>query len=283
MSLLVSAQQENKPSPLLRRLPLLGSQRSRVGLFLGYLALIAVAELLTTFGQLHTGLVLHGALLVTLLVLSALTAGDSSHRLLLGLALAPLIRTLSLALPLARFERLYWYLIISIPLFVATGLIVRVLGYSRQQLGFTLNRLPLQLLAALTGIIFGAAEYHILTPDTLLKNHDPLSAAIAGLILLVCTGFGEEFMFRGVIQRASIQTLGRFGILYTALLFAVLHIGYRSVADVVFVFSVALFFGWVAEATWSLVGVTLAHGITNIMLFLVMPWLWPLILGLQNQ
>jgi membrane protease YdiL (CAAX protease family) len=274
MSLLLSTQQENRTGPFLRWLPLLTSRRARIGIPLGYLALIAVAELLTTLGQLRAGLVLHGVLLVMLLVQASLTAGDPSHRLLLGLALAPLIRMLSLSLPLVRFPQLYWYLIISIPLFVASALMVRVLGYSRQQLGFTISRLPVQLLAALAGVTLGVTEYYILKPETLLENPNWLSGAVAGLILLVCTGFGEEFMFRGLIQRASIQTLGRFGLLYTALLFAVLHIGYHSVADVVFVFSVALLFGWIAESTWSLLGVTLAHGITNIVLFLVMPALF---------
>jgi len=270
----LSVQRESRTSPLLRWLPLLRSRRARFGVPLGYLALVAVAEILTTFEQSRqAGLVLHGVLLVLLLVHASLTAGDPSHRLLLGLALAPLIRILSLALPLQRFQQLYWYLIISIPLFVASALMVRVLGYSRQQLGFTINRLPLQLLAALTGVTLGMVEYRILEPETLLKNPNWLSGAAAGLILLVCTGFGEELMFRGLIQRASIQTLGRFGLLYTALLFAVLHIGYRSVPDVVFVFAVALLFGWIAESTWSIVGVTLAHGITNIVLFLVMPLL----------
>jgi len=269
----LSVQQETRPRPLVRWLPLLSGRRARIAIPLGYLTLIAVAELLTAVGQLRAGLVLHGGLLVMLLVHASLTAGDPSHRLLLGLALAPLIRMLSLSLPLVRFPQLYWYLIISIPLFVASALMVRVLGYSREQLGFTIRRLPLQLLVGLTGVTFGVVEYYILRPDTLLENPNWLSGAVAGLILMVCTGFGEEFMFRGLIQRASIQTLGRFGLLYTALLFAVLHIGYRSVPDMVFVFAVALLFGWVAEATWSLLGVTLAHGITNIVLFLVMPWL----------
>lgn len=273
MSSRLFVQQESRPSPLLRWLPLLRDRRARIGIPLGYLALISLAEMLTTVGQLRAGLVLHGVLLVMLLVHASLTAGDPSHRLLLALALAPLIRILSLALPLARFPQLYWYLIISIPLFVASALMVRVLGYSRQQLGLTISRLPVQLLAGLAGVTLGVVEYYILRPDSLLESPNWLSGAVAGLILLVCTGFGEEFMFRGLIQRASVQTLGRFGILYTALLFAVLHIGYRSVADVVFVFSVALLFGWIAESTWSLLGVTLAHGITNIVLFLVMPML----------
>ena len=273
MSSLLSAQQESRPRPLLRWVPLLSGRRARFAIPLAYLALIAVAELLTAFGQLRAGMVLHGALLVMLLVHASLTAGDPSHRLLLGLALAPLIRMLSLSLPLVRFPQLYWYLIISVPLFVAAALMVRVLGYSRDQVGLTVKRIPLQLLAGLTGVTFGVVEYYILKPDTLLQNPNWLSAAVASLILLVCTGFSEELMFRGIIQRASIQTFGRFGLLYTALLFAILHIGYRSLPDLVFVFGVALLFGWVAEATWSVVGVTLAHGITNIVLFVVMPWL----------
>ena len=38
-------------------------------------------------------------------------------------------------------------------------------------------------------------------------------------------------------------------------------------------FVVAIFFGWIVAKTNSLLGVTLAHGLTNIMLFMVMPYL----------
>jgi NADH-quinone oxidoreductase subunit N len=58
-----------------------------------------------------------------------------------------------------------------------------------------------------------------------------------------------------------------------ALIFAALHIGYRSVVDVLFVLGVALFLGWVVYRTGSLLGATIAHGLTNIVLFLVMPFL----------
>jgi len=136
-----------------------------------------------------------------------------------------------------------------------------------------MRKLPLQLLVALTGITFGVAEYYILRPEPLIANPTWGSILVASVILMVCTGFAEELIFRGVIQRASVQALGRFGLLYVAVLFAVLHIGYRSIPDMILVFTVALLFGWVAEATWSLLGVTLAHGLTNIVLFLIMPFL----------
>ncbi len=62
-------------------------------------------------------------------------------------------------------------------------------------------------------------------------------------------------------------------IIYVSLLFAVVHLIHRSVIDIIFVFLVALFFGWVVKKTGSLVGVTLSHGIANTVLFLVVPFL----------
>ena len=272
MSLLLSARRVSERVLPARWVSGYSNRSVRLGIALGYLALITLAELVTTFVSPRAGLILHGALLIILLVHSALTAGDPYHRLLLGLVLAPLTRMLSLCLPLVDFPQLYWYLIISIPLGVATLLTARLLGFSRQQLGLTLRRLPLQLLVALTGITFGMVEYRILRPDALIDDLTWRNFLVSGVILMVCTGFAEEVIFRGIIQRASIQALGRFGLLYGAILFAVLHIGYASALDVVFVFIVALLFGWITEATGSLAGVSVAHGITNIVLFLIMPF-----------
>ncbi len=237
-----------------------------------YLALIALAELVTTFAEPRLGLALHGALLVLLLLHTALASEYPYHRLLLALSLAPLIRMLSLAVPLLRFAQLYWYVIISVPLFISAGLSGRVLGLSREQLGLTIRKVPLQLLVALTGITFGIVEYNILKLEPLIKDPTWESMMVGSAILVICTGLSEELIFRGVIQRVSVQALGRFGLVFTALLFAALHIGWGSALNVVFVFGIALLFGWVAESSWSLLGVTLAHGITNIVLFLVMPF-----------
>ena len=63
------------------------------------------------------------------------------------------------------------------------------------------------------------------------------------------------------------------GLVYVSALFAVLHIGHLSVADVMFVFLVGLVFASLVRRTGSLFGVTLAHGATNIGLFLVFPFL----------
>jgi membrane protease YdiL (CAAX protease family) len=240
---------------------------------LGYLVALTVAELLTALIEPRVGLVLHGVVLMALLLHTALTWGHPNHRFLLSLTFAPLIRLLSLSMPLAGFPLIYWYFIVSVPLFVAAAIALRTLGFSRIGIGLNLKALPLQVLVALTGMSLGYIEYRILQPAPLTSNLGWEEAWLPALILLVCTGFAEELIFRGMMQEAATQVCGQvWGVLYVAVLFAVLHVGYQSLPDVLFVFNVALFFGLTKTVTGSILGISLAHGMTNILLFLTMPF-----------
>jgi hypothetical protein len=125
---------------------------------------------------------------------------------------------------------------------------------------------------ALSGLLFGVIEYLILAPEPMVTELTWQEVWLPALIFLMCTGFVEEFIFRGVLQRTAVEVFGGWGIIYVSLLFAVLHMGFLSLIDVVFVFFVALFFSWVVKKTGSLLGVSLAHGITNIILYLVVPF-----------
>jgi len=82
----------------------------------------------------------------------------------------------------------------------------------------------------------------------------------------------EEFIFRGVLQRTAVGAFGWWGIVYISFLFAIVHLIHYSVIDIVFVFAIALFFGWVVKKTGSLLAVTLSHGIANVVLYLVVPF-----------
>ena len=237
-----------------------------------YLAAIAVAEILTTFAPPRVGLVTHSAVLLVVLIHAARVEGKKEQAFLVALAFAPLIRVLSLSLPLADLPLLYWYPITSIPLFAAVLIAAPTLGYRWPDLGLNLRRWGLQLIIGLSGIAFGVFEYWILRPEPLVPAFEWTALVWPALILLISTGLLEEMIFRGLLQRASMDVLGVWGLGYVAILFAVLHTGYRSLLDVVFVAAVGLFFGWIAHRTRSLLGVTLAHGLTNIVLFLVMPF-----------
>lgn len=239
---------------------------------LGYLVAISVAELLTTFTNARAGLMLHGMILAMLILHAALTWDRPIHTVLVTLIFAPLIRMVSLSLPLFPFPLFTWYGIISLPLFVTAALTSRLLGVRWADLGVSLRGLGWQIPIALTGLVLGYVEYRILKPQALVATFTWQAIWLPALILLISTGFFEELVFRGLMQSTAMRVLGRFGLPFIALVFAALHIGYKSLLDVVFVFAVGLFFGWIVLKTRSIVGVTLAHGLTNITLFLIMPF-----------
>lgn len=270
--------QEGTPETQIERQPSAGSQLAVDGrsilVVLGYLVALLVAEELTILTRPGIGLGVYGGLLVILILHSALTWEHSVHKLLLSLTFAPLIRILSLSLPLAGLPLIYWYVVTGVPLLVTAVLIARTLGFSRQEIGLNLGRVPIQILVGLTGLIFGYIEYQLLRPALLVQVVSWEQLLGPALILLICTGFTEEVIFRGVMQRATKETMGGLTELYVSALFAVLHVGHKVWLDVLFVFGVGLFFAWVVTKTRSLLGVTLAHGLTNTILFLVGPLLF---------
>ncbi|MFC2020317.1 lysostaphin resistance A-like protein [Chloroflexota bacterium] len=242
---------------------------------LAYLLVITAAEVITVTIEPVWGIVIHILLLVVLVLHSALARNQAYQELLLSMALVPLIRILSLAMPLANIPQVWWYPIIYVPLLVAALQVIRLLGYRLGQIGLNVKRISTQLALALTGFVFGMAEYFILIEEAevtgpVLQETWLLSA----FLLLVCTGFVEELIFRGVLQRSAVQLFGWWGIVYVSLLFAVVHWIHNSLLDIVYVFFVALFFGWAVKKTGSLFGVTLSHGIANIVLFLIAPLLF---------
>ena len=174
-----------------------------------YLAAIVGAEVVTNLFNLIGGLICHVILLTALIVHSSLTPKSPYRKLLVALCLAPLTRIMSLSMPLAQFPLIYWYLIIYPPLFLAGWVAMRHLNFTARETGLNARKLPLQLLIALTGVIFGVAEYYILRPEPLISELYWGEMLLPAFVLLVGTGFTEEFIFRGVVQRASVETLGR--------------------------------------------------------------------------
>jgi membrane protease YdiL (CAAX protease family) len=151
---------------------------------------------------------------------------------------------------------------------------MRRLDLGLTQVGLNLNRLPIQLLVGFSGIPLGIAEFYILRPKPLMDSLTWGQIALPAIILFVGTGFAEEIVFRGVMQCSTRDVLGQRNWIYIAGLFAALHIGYLSVADIGLVFVAGLFFGWVVGKTGSILGVTVSHGVANMVLYLIVPFLF---------
>jgi len=260
----------------------LESRRSRlsskkVALILAtYLIAITAAEIVTAHYSVEIGIAMHTLILFALLVNSSLTSSSMFSNLLRSMMILPMIRIIGLSIPIMQVQPLYWFPIIAIPLFGASFTLMRTQKLTRKKVGLIVGNIPLQLAIALSGVVLGFVEYMILKPQPLISSFTFETVLIGGVILLISTGFAEELLFRGILQRNAENVLGNiYGLIYTAVLFTALHIGWNSTLDLLFVFGVAIFYGYAFQKTRSLFGITFSHGISNTFLFLIVPFIFP--------
>jgi membrane protease YdiL (CAAX protease family) len=240
------------------------------------LAALTAAELLTAYLQVMAGVICHGILLAVLTVQAALAPDRARRNLFMALCLAPLIRILSLSMPLAPIAQIYWYLIIYSPLLASTIIVMLNTGLGRRDVGLVSRGWPWQtVLGIVAGLGLGVLEYVILRPVPLATSFTLQGVLLPAIILVITTGFVEELIFRGVLQTLSERVMGLWSVLYVSLIYAVLNIGHYSLPGVAFVFLAALLFTAVVKRTGSIVGVALAHGTANAMLYCVMPFMLP--------
>lgn len=238
-------------------------------LTINYLAIIGIAEFILYFVSVPAGVALQFVILIALILHSALDRYKMRQDLWLALGLVPLIRIVSIAISPKEVSSIIWYILIGVPVFIVSYSMTRYLKYSLNEIGLN-SRYPIwQIFIGMTGISLGMIDYLILKPAPLVER-DLVKLIFSGLVLLICSGFIEELAFRGIIQRAA-SVLGSWGWVTVAPLYALMQIGHGSFMHIMFTLGVSLFFGFVVLRTRSIFGVSMAHGILNIMLFLVMP------------
>jgi len=242
-----------------------------------YLLRVTCAEVLTIYDT-KAGIASHAVILFALLLHSGRESDRNKNlsTFLMALVLAPLIRILSLSLPLVRFSWISWFMVTSIPIFIAifTGIWLQELR--PKDIGLFMPKLTLRHMSIEAGTILlaipiGIFEYLILKPNP-LPGSGISNFIISALILIICTGFLEELSFRGLLQYNAIKLMSKWwGILFVSTIFGMLHVGNLALWDCVLAFSVGLVFSIVREKTGSIYGISISHGIINIILFLIAP------------
>jgi uncharacterized protein len=242
-------------------------------IFILCLSLIVLAEIVTTFVNPLYGIFIHSTLLFSLMALSAFwQKTDNTSNFFLCLSIAPLIRIFSLSLPLSYMPSYVWYIVAGVPMLIAAVTVIRIQALPLKNIGLTIKKPKIQFLIMLTGIPFGALEYFILKPSPMASGLTIADLVLLSVAFILATGFVEELVFRGVFQSSAIKMFGaKTGLIAVSAVFAALHIGWASLIDVVFVFLIGLFFGIIVYKTGSLAGVSLAHGLTNVLLFMILP------------
>lgn len=239
-----------------------------------FLFALGIAERTVYFVDPVQGLFLHAGILVVFILYVSARWDQSQYRYLLSLSIVPMMRIISLALPLQHFPLAFWYILVNLVLFVAILIFAQRLEFTRLDLGINLNVFPVQLLVGLSGILIGVGYYLILRPSLLTSGMTLIQRIVLGLVFLVCNGLLEELIFRGMLQHIAEKILDhRLAWVYVAAMYSLLTLGSYSLGSVAFTFVVSLFFSWIVSRTGSIAGVSLAHGLASITLFLIMPGL----------
>jgi len=234
-----------------------------------FLVAFGVTEFIIYHISAAYGLALYFIILFAIIIYSTIDTDKYLRQLWMAIGLVPLIRIVSLVEPVIQVSTIYWYIIIALPVLLCIYTIARNLHYSIDDIGLN-TRLPLvQFIIAVTGIGLGAIDYFILKPQPLVEG--PFAQLIfPAAVLLVFNGLVEELAFRGVMQRAA-NVLGSLGWILIAAIYAILQVGFGSILHIIFILAVGIYFGFVVKKTNSIFGVSLAHGLMSIIVYLVMP------------
>jgi uncharacterized protein len=239
-----------------------------------YIIALLIAEFVTIYYNPSWGILIEALVIIFLIIQSSFTYSIKLSYLLQAMILVPLIRIMSLSIPVTEIKPIYWLAILAVPILIACFYLMRSQNISRSRVGLKLGNLPLQLGVGFSGLALGFIEYLILQPKALIPSLNIINLIFASFIIIISTGITEELVFRGIIQKNAENLLGKFwGILFVSILFTSQHIGWNSVLDLTFVFGVSIIYGYVFQKTRSILGVSLSHGLSNVVLFLILPFL----------
>jgi membrane protease YdiL (CAAX protease family) len=239
-------------------------------------ALIAIAELLIFFGHLQAAVTIHAINLIAL-VLSAAYIENKEYPVLM---LLPLFRLLNLAMPVFFNLTLYSFPLVYAPMFLPMYLIIKNGSFSRAELGLTLHGIYYYIpLGIAVGMLVGYGEYLVLHPQVLTPSVGVQGLLELSVIMILFVGLVEEFVFRSALQTVASEKLGQIkGLVVASMLFGFMHGGYHLTSEILFTAAAGLVFGIMFLKTASLPLIALAHGVTNISLFLIVPIYFDLML-----
>ena len=233
---------------------------------------VGYAERTVYFGTPVNGLILHAYILVGLILIVSAYWDHAQYRYLLALSIVPVMRMVGLAVPLPYFPAAFWYILVSLILFLAVLIYAQTLGITRSNLRVNLNNWPVQLFMGLGGVLIGAGEYFLFGTSLSSDSIRQFSSIPLGVVALLVYGFVEELIFRGLLQHVMEKILGDVvAWVYIAAVYAVLTLGSFSWPFMAVSFGVSLLFSWVVWRTKSILGVSLAHGLASITMFLILP------------
>jgi uncharacterized protein len=231
--------------------------------------LIFLAELFIFLGKSNLAMPIHSINLI-LLILSSIYI---NNRIYPALMLMPLFRLLNVAMPVFFDLTLYSYSMVYAPMFIPIYFLVKEGFVSSEEAGFTFKGFWYYLpLAISVGFALGWGEFNVIHPQMLTPGANIKDVMILIVTMVFFVGFVEEFIFRSSLQTVLRERLGPIaGLMLASVIFGFMHSGYQMPLELLYVSLAGVVFGLLFWLTKSLPIIALAHGVTNVSLFLVVP------------
>lgn len=239
--------------------------------------LIMAAELLLYAGKLEYAAWLHVFILMCLAGITAYVQKTRMYMPLQALMLLPLFRLVNISMPVFFRETLYLYLFIYSPLIIPVYLIAVQQKVSWRELGFIAGDIKVFIpVAIIVSLAIAEGEYYIIKPGPLIPDLSLLNLLKLAAVMIFFVGLVEELIFRSVLQTRLERFIGRFpGLLVTSILFGVMHSGYGTFYEMLFTSMAGLTLGYLFQRSRSLPLITLIHGMVNVFLFGIIPFMGP--------
>jgi uncharacterized protein len=201
-----------------------------------------------------------------------------------ALALVPIYILLTASLPWFFFNQQLWVpavysLVLALCLWHALGR-----GTALPRLvGLHLRARPLVRMVAvglLIGIPTGVVEYLVLRVAAPAPSFELNYLVRDTAYMLFFVGLGEELLFRGIIQTDLSKAVGwKWGLFLASFLFMVMHLTWRSVPELGFVFVAGGLMGVLFNRTGNLMASVAMHAMNNVILVSVAPYVVPALGG----
>lgn len=235
--------------------------------------------------EMEPPLVFHGLNLIYCVLVSMIY--HEASRVLQTFSLISVLRMMNIGMPTFFNLTVFWLPFIYAPVIVGALLVVygeserkglpdSILQYIKKVRGTNPGKLAIFFITGIAaGAILGSIEFYILKPERLIPDFNISSILLLFVVMFVFVGFGEELIFRYLLQnRIKAHTGSWEAILITSFVFALMHSGYSSLLYLGYVFVIGLVFGISYERTKSLFFVSVLHGAINFFLFSILPFIF---------
>ncbi|AKB76140.1 CAAX amino terminal protease family protein [Methanosarcina lacustris Z-7289] len=238
---------------------------------------IAFAEMLIYSGRIKEAVWLYLFILMGLSLSITLLKNEEVRKTYQALMLLPLLRLVSISMPVFFDTTLYSFVFIYATLAVPVAIAAVYQHLTLEEMGITFRRIWLYFpLSVLIGAVLGVGEYMVIRTDYLIPDLSPLNLLKLTVVMVFFVGLVEEVIFRSFIQTRLNKIFGAWeGILLSSMLFGIMHSGYGTSYEVLYTSFVGVIIGYMFYKTRSLPLITLVQGFINVFLFGIIPHLGP--------